>query len=54
MFRAAHRTRAKIYLSQPAPERLHMTAGKSLLKPGLDESLESLDEFMVRRLAQTV
>ncbi|GAB1314527.1 hypothetical protein MFIFM68171_04737 [Madurella fahalii] len=32
LFRTAHRTRAKVYLSQPAPERLPMTAGKSLLK----------------------
>ena len=31
-----------------------MTAGKSLLGPSLNESLADLDEFMVRRLAQTV
>lgn len=31
-----------------------MTAGKSLLKPSLDQSLALLDEFMVRRLDQTV
>lgn len=54
MFRQVHRTRAKTYLSQPAPERLPMTAGKSLLEPNLEESLEFLDGFMVRRLAQTV
>ncbi|KAK4154818.1 hypothetical protein C8A00DRAFT_42494 [Chaetomidium leptoderma] len=54
LFRTAHRTRAKVYLSQPAPERLPMTAGKSLLKADMDQSLEFLDEFMVGRLAQTV
>ncbi|KAL2130880.1 hypothetical protein VTI74DRAFT_5834 [Chaetomium olivicolor] len=54
VFRSAHRTRAKAYLLQPAPERLPMTAGKSLLKSDMDESLEFLDEFMVGRLAQTV
>ncbi|KAK6084492.1 hypothetical protein SCUP234_03281 [Seiridium cupressi] len=54
MFRSAHRTRAKHYLSQPAPERLPMTAGKSLLKSDLEQSLQFLDEFMVRRLTQTV
>ncbi|KAH6845777.1 hypothetical protein B0I37DRAFT_344917 [Chaetomium sp. MPI-CAGE-AT-0009] len=54
LFRTAHRSRAKTYLSQPAPERLPMTAGKSLLKEDMDQSLEYLDEFMVGRLAQTV
>lgn len=54
LFRHAHRTRAKVYLSQPAPERLPMTAGKSLLEPTIDQSLEFLDGFMVRRIAQTV
>ncbi|RMZ72078.1 Indoleamine 23-dioxygenase [Pyrenophora seminiperda CCB06] len=54
LFRAAHRTRAKTYLSQPAPERLPMTAGKSLLKPSIEDSFEFLDKFMVRRLGQTV
>ncbi|KFA64304.1 hypothetical protein S40285_10373 [Stachybotrys chlorohalonatus IBT 40285] len=54
VFRSAHRTRAKIYLSQPAPELLPMTAGKSLLKSDLEQSLEYLDEFMVGRLMQTV
>ncbi|KAL1836300.1 hypothetical protein VTJ49DRAFT_5324 [Mycothermus thermophilus] len=54
LFRTAHRTRAKVYLTQPAPERLPMTAGKSLLKSDMDTSLEYLDEFMLGRLAQTV
>lgn len=31
-----------------------MTAGKSLLKSDLEQSLEYLDEFMVGRLMQTV
>lgn len=53
MFRSAHRTRAKAYLSQPAPERLPMTAGKSLLKSDTDQSLQFLDGFMIGRLAQT-
>ncbi|KAI1082078.1 hypothetical protein F5B20DRAFT_588167 [Whalleya microplaca] len=54
LFRTAHRTRAKTYLSQPAPERLPMTAGKSLLKAEIGQSLQFLDEFMVRRLGETV
>lgn len=54
LFRATHRMRSKMYLSQPAPERLPMTAGKSLLSSNIEESLEYLDGFMVRRLAQTV
>jgi hypothetical protein len=31
-----------------------MTAGKSLLRADMEQSLEYLDEFMVGRLAQTV
>jgi hypothetical protein len=31
-----------------------MTAGKSLLKDDIEQSLEFLDGFMIRRLAQTV
>jgi len=54
LFRTAHRTRAKEYLLVPAPERLPMTAGKSLLKADMEQSLEFLDEFMVGRLKQTV
>ncbi|KAH8890621.1 hypothetical protein GQ53DRAFT_794661 [Thozetella sp. PMI_491] len=53
-FRSAHRARSKAYLSEPAPERLPMTAGKSLLKPDLELSLKFLDGFMVQRLEQTV
>ncbi|OTB00861.1 hypothetical protein M426DRAFT_323976 [Hypoxylon sp. CI-4A] len=54
LFRSAHRGRAKVYLTYPAPERLPMTAGKSLLKENIDDSFEFLDGFMVRRLTQTV
>ncbi|KAK0658054.1 hypothetical protein B0T16DRAFT_426019 [Cercophora newfieldiana] len=54
VFRSAHRSRAKEYLLVPAPERLPMTAGKSLLKADMEESLEFLDAFMVGRLQQTV
>ncbi|KAG9190273.1 hypothetical protein G6011_08361 [Alternaria panax] len=53
LFRAAHRTRSRAYLSQAAPERMPMTAGKSLLDPSLDASLAFLDGFMARQLAQT-
>jgi hypothetical protein len=47
------------YLEQPAPERLIMTAGKSVLeKPGsnaaLKEVLQPLDDMMVKRLQETV
>jgi len=31
-----------------------MTAGKSLLKEDMDQSLQFLDEFMLNRLQQTV
>jgi hypothetical protein len=54
MFRAAHRVRAKTYLSKSAPERAPMTAGKSTLEGSFEESMAFLDEFMVKRIAQTV
>lgn len=58
LFRAAHRTRVIPYLKQPAPERLVMTAGKSVLEnkdtKGLDDALEPLKEMMTTRLRQTV
>ncbi|KAI8313857.1 hypothetical protein K4K61_006483 [Colletotrichum sp. SAR11_59] len=54
VFRAAHRTRSLPYLAYPAPERLPMTAAKSLLKSDLKSSLEYLDAFMLGRLKQTV
>lgn len=31
-----------------------MTAGKSLLKDNMDASLDFLDQFMVKRISQTV
>ncbi|KAJ3498993.1 hypothetical protein NLG97_g698 [Lecanicillium saksenae] len=54
VFRSAHRTRSLGYLRQPAPERYPMTAGKSMLHADLDQSLHSLDQFMVTRLNETV
>ncbi|KAK4150848.1 hypothetical protein C8A00DRAFT_17672 [Chaetomidium leptoderma] len=54
VFRSAHRARAKEYLLVPAPERLPMTAGKSLLKADMKESIQFLDSFMVSRLQETV
>ena len=58
MFRAAHRARVMPYLSQPAPERLPMTAGKSVLGGATEEeaqaALRFLDEILARRLKETV
>ena len=47
------------YLRQPAPERLPMTAGKSVLtysqeKEDLDRSLAVLDGMLEKRFNQTV
>jgi hypothetical protein len=46
------------YLEQPAPERLTMTAGKSILETALTkdtrEALKVLDDMLVVRLEQTV
>lgn len=46
------------YLEQPAPERLTMTAGKSVLETpstkGVKEALKVLDDMMVLRLKQTI
>ncbi|KAL2269757.1 hypothetical protein VTJ83DRAFT_1941 [Remersonia thermophila] len=54
VFRAAHRTRVIPYLEQPAPERLPMTAGKSVLNgSSLREALQVLDNLMVTRLRET-
>ncbi|KAH8782992.1 hypothetical protein F5883DRAFT_404454 [Diaporthe sp. PMI_573] len=59
LFRAAHRTRVMPYLRQPAPERLPMTAGKSVLAGAgstsdIEEVLKPLDDMMVARLQETV
>lgn len=56
VFRAAHRARVMTYLREPAPERLPMTAGKSVLGGGgvgMEEALKPLDEMLVRRLTET-
>jgi hypothetical protein len=43
------------YLEQPAPERLTMTAGKSVLEgPDAKTALKVLDGMLVTRLKQTV
>ena len=59
-YRAAHRTRVMPYLEQPAPERLVMTAGKSVLEDStttgkdMKDILKNLDEMLLNRLKQTV
>lgn len=43
------------YLAQPAPERIMMTAGKSLNEATNDAShLEILDNMLVSRLKDTI
>ncbi|KAL8786293.1 MAG: hypothetical protein Q9213_002888 [Squamulea squamosa] len=58
VFRAAHRARVMPYLEQPAPERLTMTAGKSVLETpttkDVKEALKVLDDMLVVRFKQTV
>ncbi|KAL8768141.1 MAG: hypothetical protein Q9209_005532 [Squamulea sp. 1 TL-2023] len=58
VFRAAHRARVMPYLEQPAPERLTMTAGKSVLETpttkDVKEALKVLDDMLVVRFQQTV
>lgn len=58
IFRAAHRARFMPYLEQPAPERLTMTAGKSVLETPSSKdtkaALKVLDEMLEVRLGQTV
>ncbi len=58
VFRAAHRARVMPYLEQPAPERLTMTAGKSVLEgptaQDTKEALKSLDQMLITRLKETV
>ncbi|EJP70461.1 15-hydroxyprostaglandin dehydrogenase (NAD(+)) [Beauveria bassiana ARSEF 2860] len=58
VFRAAHRMRVVPYLRQPAPERLIMTAGKSVLENqdtnGLEDALAPLNKMMTTRLQETV
>ena len=58
VFRAAHRARVMPYLEQPAPERLTMTAGKSVLEGATakdtKEALKVLDQMLLTRLKETV
>ncbi|KAL8929483.1 MAG: hypothetical protein Q9208_001152 [Pyrenodesmia sp. 3 TL-2023] len=58
VFRGAHRTRVMPYLEQPAPERLTMTAGKSVLEgpstKDTKEALKALDEMLLNRLKLTI
>jgi hypothetical protein len=46
------------YLEQPAPERLVMTAGKSVLESAstkdTKDALKVLDDMLVQRLKETV
>ncbi|TGO34967.1 hypothetical protein BHYA_0175g00200 [Botrytis hyacinthi] len=57
LFRAAHRARVMSYLQEPAPERLVMTAGKSVLEnsnnKSLDDALKPLDDMLADRLKET-
>ncbi|KAL9114487.1 MAG: hypothetical protein Q9227_001568 [Pyrenula ochraceoflavens] len=57
-FRAIHRKRSMTYLRAPAPERLVMTAGKSVLEKedgkDLKMILKPLDDMMAARLKATV
>ncbi|KAI5920758.1 hypothetical protein F4810DRAFT_681133 [Camillea tinctor] len=57
-YRVAHRTRVMPYLKQPAPERFHMTAGKSVLTTDLnvsiEEAIEPLDHMLATRLKETI
>lgn len=58
VFRAAHRTRVMPYLEEPAPERLIMTAGKSILEgpstKDTKQALKVLDEMLEKRLKLTI
>ena len=46
------------YLEQPAPERLLMTAGKSVLEgpttKDSKEALQALDQMLITKLKETV
>ncbi|MCJ1269100.1 hypothetical protein MMC22_008989 [Lobaria immixta] len=58
VFRVAHRARAMPYLEQPAPERLAMTAGKSVIEgrtaKETRDALKALDQLLATRLKETV
>ncbi|KAL4881877.1 hypothetical protein BJY04DRAFT_188244 [Aspergillus karnatakaensis] len=57
-FRAAHRARIHKYLSPPAPERLIMTAGKSVIEseqiPEIEAAIQHLDGILAKRIKETV
>ncbi|KAI1132502.1 hypothetical protein F5Y10DRAFT_231277 [Nemania abortiva] len=57
-YRAAHRARVMQYLKQPAPERFHMTAGKSVLTTdtnvSIDEAVAPLERMLITRFNETV
>ncbi|KAL4796068.1 hypothetical protein BDV19DRAFT_388492 [Aspergillus venezuelensis] len=56
-FRAAHRSRIHRYLSAPAPERLIMTAGKSVLEseeiPEIETAIKYLGGVLAKRISET-
>ncbi|KAL4784551.1 hypothetical protein BJX76DRAFT_356907 [Aspergillus varians] len=56
-FRATHRGRIHKYLSAPAPERLIMTAGKSVLEseqiPKIETAIQHLDGILAKRIEET-
>ncbi|OXV07235.1 hypothetical protein Egran_05001 [Elaphomyces granulatus] len=58
VFRLAHRARARPYLSTDAPERLIMTAGKSILESStvknIKAAIDFLDAMLVKRLRETL
>ncbi|TGO37458.1 hypothetical protein BHYA_0097g00350 [Botrytis hyacinthi] len=57
VFRTAHRVRVKPYLSVPAPERMIMTAGKSVLEKDdvhdYESAIAPLDKMLKDRLMAT-
>lgn len=58
VFRAGHRARVVPYLTIPAPERLIMTAGKSVLESETIQTVEGaidfLDDMLEKRLKETI
>ncbi|KAL2821408.1 hypothetical protein BDW59DRAFT_150064 [Aspergillus cavernicola] len=56
-FRATHRGRIHKYLSAPAPERMIMTAGKSVLEsneiPEIETAIKHLGGILVNRIKET-
>lgn len=58
VFRTTHRKRSMVYLHTPAPERMLMTAGKSVLEVegcnNLNVLLKPVDDLLASRLKATV